>query len=61
MYDSNHVGITSTGEQDTCELYYNDTLGLPADINPEDTALEQYRRFSNSPEAFLLTNSNDGG
>ena len=60
MYDSNHVGITSTGEQDTCELYCNDALGLPADINPEDTALEQYRRFGNNPEAFLLTNSNGG-
>lgn len=54
LYDAEHVGITATGEQDTCELYPSDALGLPADIAADATALEQYRRFRQSPDSFLL-------
>lgn len=53
MYDAEHVGITATGEQDTCELYFNDTLGLPARMTPEDTVLEQYWRFRRNPNVFM--------
>jgi len=58
LYDAEHVGITATGEQDTCELYESETLGLPADITAEGTALEQYRRFRADPQAFILANGN---
>lgn len=54
MYDAEHVGITATGEQDTCELYPSDTLSLPPGMAAEETALEQYRRFQSNPEAFML-------
>lgn len=54
LYDAEHVGITATGEQDTCELYPSDTLGLPAGMTAEETALEQYHRFRQNPEAFML-------
>ena len=55
LYDAEHVGITATGEQDTCGLYHSTTLGLPTGILPQDTALEQYRRFGQSPESFMLS------
>jgi type I restriction enzyme M protein len=55
LYDAHHVGITATGEQDVCELYYSDALGLPADFTPEDTALAQYQGFREQPEKFILT------
>jgi type I restriction enzyme M protein len=53
LYDAEHVGITATGEQDTCELYESDTLGLPPGMTAEETALGQYRRFRKNPEAFM--------
>lgn len=56
LYDAEHVGITATGEQDTCELYYNEKMGLPAGMKPEDTALERYRQFRKNPEAFVANN-----
>lgn len=55
MYDAEHVGITATGEQDTCELYYSEALGLPEGILAQDTALEQYRRFRQDPTAFMAS------
>lgn len=55
LYDAHHVGITATGEQDVCELYYNEALGLHADFTPEDTALAQYQVFREQPEKFILT------
>lgn len=58
LYDAEHVGITATGEQDTCELFESEALGLPADATPEDTALEQYRRFYADPQAFALAGGN---
>ena len=61
LYDGQHVGITATGEQDVCELYHSETLGLPAGVKPEDTALEQYCRFKNNAEAFVLDSGNAGG
>ena len=55
LYDAQHVGITATGEQDICELYVDEKLGLPADFVHEDTALVQYRAFCKYPKKFLLT------
>jgi type I restriction enzyme M protein len=55
LYDAAQVGITATGEQDVCELYHSETLGLPAGVQPEDTALEQYRGFREQPERFIVT------
>ena len=55
LYDSAHVGLSATGEEDTCDLYKSDTLGLPPGMAPEDTALEQYRRFRADPQAFILS------
>lgn len=59
LYDAEHVGITATGEQGTCELYESETLGLPPGMKPEDTAVELFRRFKKNPEEFMLT-SGDG-
>jgi type I restriction enzyme M protein len=56
LYDAQHVGLTATGEQDVCELYHSDALGLPADMKPEETALEQYRCFCKKPEQFVESN-----
>ncbi len=58
LYDAEHVGITATGEQDACELYYNEKLGLPAGLKPEDTALETYRRFTKRPNDFIIPGDN---
>ena len=55
LYEAEHVGITGTGQQDTCELYYDEKLGLPEGMKQEDTALELYRRFRQNPEAFILS------
>ncbi|MEW6664344.1 MAG: N-6 DNA methylase [Thermodesulfobacteriota bacterium] len=54
LYDAQHVGITATGEQDVCELYLDEKLGLPADFKPEDTAFEQYNVFRKQPDKFLV-------
>jgi len=59
LYDAEHVGITATGEQDTCELYPSDALGLPADMTAEETALVQHRRFRKNPESFMLTEAGE--
>jgi type I restriction enzyme M protein len=56
LYDAQHVGITATGEQDACELYFDEKLGLPAEFKPEDTALAQHRWFCDNPEAFIMNN-----
>lgn len=61
LYDAQHVGITATGEQDTCELYPSGALGLPAEMTAEQTALEQYRRFRSDAEAFILAGGSGGG
>lgn len=58
LYDAQHVGLTATGEQDVCELYPSEMLGLPEDFKIEDTALMQYRGFLNNPELFILNLSN---
>lgn len=55
LYDARHVGLTATGEQDVCELYPSEILGLPEGFAPEDTALVQYREFCKAPEKFFLT------
>jgi type I restriction enzyme M protein len=60
LYDTQHVGITATGEQDVCELYVDEKLGLPADFVPEKTALVRYRSFCDNPEAFILNKGNSG-
>lgn len=59
LYEAEHVGITGTGQQDTCELYYDEKLGLPQGMKPEDTALDLYRRFRRNPEAFILSDAGD--
>lgn len=61
LYDAEHVGITATGEQDACELYPSEVLGLPAGMTVEQTALEQYRYFRQDAQPFLLANGNGGG
>lgn len=53
FYDAQHVGITATGEQDVCELYYNDALRLPASMKAGETTLEQYRSFQEHPGNFV--------
>jgi len=53
LYDAAHVGITATGQPDTCELHSDDTLGLPDGVSEETTALGQNRRFCEDPESFL--------
>ena len=61
LYDTQHVGITATGDQDVCELLHRETLGLPVDFKLEDTALVQYRSFCEKPESFMLNIGNSGG
>lgn len=61
LYDAEHVGITATGEQDACELYPSDALGVPADIAADETALEKYRRFCIDPDAFAAAVANAEG
>jgi len=61
LYDAQHVGITATGEQDTCELFHQPALGLPAGATVENTTLEEYRRFRQDPRAFILAAGNGGG
>jgi type I restriction enzyme M protein len=58
LYEAEKVGITATGEPDANELYPNDHL--PTGMKPEDTCLELYRRFRQTPDAFLLTASAAG-
>lgn len=60
LYDAEHVGISATGEQDTCDLYYSEALGLSNNMKPEETALEQFRRFKKKPKRFILSNGNRG-
>jgi type I restriction enzyme M protein len=52
LYEAAKVGITATGELDANELYPN--AHLPAEMKPEDTCLELYRRFRKDPKAFAL-------
>lgn len=52
LYEAEKVGITATGELDANELYPNDRL--PADVQPDTTCLELYRRFRRKPAAFAL-------
>jgi type I restriction enzyme M protein len=54
LYDAAHVGITATGEPDTCELYDDHNLGLPAGVTEAETALDLYRRFRDDAESFML-------
>lgn len=61
LYEAGHVGITGTGQQDTCELYYDEKLGLPDGMKSEDTALELYRRFRQNPEVLMLAHAGDEG
>jgi type I restriction enzyme M protein len=56
LYDAQHVGITATGEQDVCELYHGEGLGLPAGMKPEETALAQYKRYRENPAQFIESN-----
>lgn len=60
LYDAEHVGITATGTQDSCELYHSETLGLPPGLHQEDTALELYRRFRQDPASFFLSTGPSG-
>ena len=53
LYDAKHIGITATGEPDTCELFHDETLGLPNGMSEAHTALAQHRLFLKGPEAFL--------
>jgi type I restriction enzyme M protein len=59
LYEAEHVGITATGEQDTNDLYHDVKSVLPPGLNPEDTAIELYRRFRANPESFI-SNGNEG-
>ncbi len=61
LFDAEHVGITATGEQDTCELYYNEILGLPNEVTIDATALEYYRKFRKDPLPYILKNGNYRG
>lgn len=61
LYDAQHVGITATGEQDVCELYFDEKLGLPVDFSQEETALASYRSFCDKPDMFILNNGNSRG
>jgi type I restriction enzyme M protein len=60
LYDAEHVGITATGEQDTCELYNNKVLGLPKGMAPDETSLEQYKKFRQDSQPFILKNGHNG-
>lgn len=53
MYEAEKVGITSTGEPDSNELYPN--ANLPAGMKPEETCIELYRQFRKDPRAFALS------
>ena len=59
LYEAEKVGITATGEPDANELYPNERM--PADVLPETTCLELYRRFRMDPAAFALSVSVGGG
>jgi type I restriction enzyme M protein len=52
LYQAEKVGINATGELDANELFPN--ANMPAGMKPEDTCLEQYRRFLANPKAYLL-------
>lgn len=54
LYDAKHIGITATGEPDSCELYEGGNLVLPNGVSAADTALELYRRFRDDAEPFML-------
>src|SRR5690606_25108642 len=54
LYDAEHIGITATGEPDTCELYPDAVLGLPTGMTEKDTALALHREFSKNPKRFML-------
>lgn len=58
LYEAEHVGITATGEQDTCELFSSDALGLPPGMTEQQTALAQYREFRQDPQAFVVAAAN---
>lgn len=45
FFDAERVGITATGEQDACELFESEALGLPAGVGNEDTALYLFRKL----------------
>lgn len=53
LYDARHIGISATGEPDTCELHLDPLLGLPEGMNEQATALMQYRLFRRDPDAFI--------
>jgi len=55
LYDAQHVGITATGEQDVCELFNSEPLGLPVGSKSENTTLAQYQLFCKQPESFVVT------
>jgi type I restriction enzyme M protein len=59
LYDAEHVGITATGEEETCELYPSDSLNLPVGMTADQTALEQYRRFLKEPSHFINSIGDD--
>ncbi|HEX8876939.1 MAG TPA: N-6 DNA methylase [Phycisphaerales bacterium] len=53
LYDAKHIGISATGEPDTCELHRDPVLGLPEGMQEQTTALMQYRLFRRNPDAFI--------
>lgn len=53
LYDARHIGISATGEPDTCELHLDPLLGLPEGMDEQATALMQYRLFRRDPDAFI--------
>jgi len=53
LYDAKHIGISATGEPDTCELHLDPVLGLPEGMQEQTTALMQYRLFRRDPDAFI--------
>jgi type I restriction enzyme M protein len=53
LYDAKHIGISATGEPDTCELHLDPVLGLPEGMQEQTTALMQYRLFRRNPDAFI--------
>lgn len=52
FYQAEHVGISSTGEADTNELWPDEKNGKPIDRNI--TCVELYREFRKRPEAFIV-------
>jgi hypothetical protein len=52
--------IQNISEYNTCELYFDEKLGLPAEFELEDTALAQHQRFCDNPEAFILNKGDVG-